>query len=211
MSINYLSQEKLEYIITKYGVVHANYIHRVEETIRKAMKEYPRLLVIRIDLRFPSDPDINIKMDSGAITRTMKSLDEKILADGKRKKKKGVRVYPCKIRYVWVREFDKEENKKHYHVLLLLNKDAYYHPGDLRKKGNLSSMIKSAWRSAIDAEYEQSEGLVEFPKNSCYWVMRNHEKELETFDAVMFRTSYFAKMATKVYGDGERNFGCSQR
>jgi hypothetical protein len=205
----YLTDTTRNYIISKWGATHDEYIHRVEETLRKAMKEYARLLVIRVDLRFPLNSNANLKMDKMAITRYFKSLGEKLVADSKRKKKRGVRVYPCRLRYVWVREFG-EYNHKHYHVLLLLNKDAYHHPGDFKRKGNLSSMIKSAWCSAIGVNYEDSEGLVEFPKNCCYWVKRNDEMEMKTFDEVMFRTSYFAKMATKVYGDGERNFGCSQ-
>ncbi|PHI31778.1 inovirus Gp2 family protein [Budvicia aquatica] len=206
----YLNEDNLEYIVSVWGEVHVDYIHRVEETFRKAMQEYPRLLVVRVDFRFPSDSCVIVKKDSGVITRTMKSLDEKISADSKRKKKRNERVYPCRVRYIWVREFGEKDNK-HYHVLLLLNKDAYHYPGSFKKKDNLSYMIKTAWCSAIGVAYDDYEGLVEFPQNCYYWVKRNNKLELETFDAVMFRTSYFAKMATKVSGDGERNFGCSQK
>ncbi|WP_330985124.1 MULTISPECIES: inovirus Gp2 family protein [Enterobacterales] len=211
MNYSYLTEEKLNHMTAKWGELHAEYILRAEETINKARREYSRLLAIRIDLRFPLKSADAIKMDREVITRTIKSLNKKICADSKRKKKRGLQVYPCRVRFIWVREFKQSDNsKKHYHVLLLLNKDAYYHPGDFSKKNTLSYMIKSAWASAIGISYEDAEGLVEFPANGCYWIKRNGEDELKTFDAVMFRTSYFAKMATKVYGDGERNFGCSQ-
>lgn len=206
----YLNENNLKRIVDKWGCTKENYIKRFDETINKAMKEYPRLLVIRVDLRYPKDPSVIAKLDSGVITRTLKSLSEKILADGKRKQKKGLRLYPCKVRYIWVREFGDNADNKHYHVLLLLNKDRYYHPGDITKKGTLGYMIKSAWASAIGVAYSLTEGLVEFPTNCFYRIMRNDKREMETFDKVMFRTSYFAKLATKVTGDGERNFGCSQ-
>ncbi|PHI31262.1 YagK/YfjJ domain-containing protein [Budvicia aquatica] len=46
------------------------------------------------------------------------------------------------------REFTRK-GKKHYHVLLLLNKNAYDHPGDDKKtEGNLASMISASWCSA---------------------------------------------------------------
>lgn len=207
----YLNYEKIDLIESKWGSSHLEYIYRIEETINKARKEYPRLLAVRIDLRFPLHADSFVKMDRLAITRMFKSLGEKLLADGKRKKRRGLQVYRCRLRYVWVREFKKEDdNRKHYHVLLLLNKDAYHHPGDFTRKNTLAYMIKSAWCSAINFSCEKSEGLVEFPTNCSYWIKRGDERELKTFDDVMFRTAYFAKMATKKYGDGERNFGCSQ-
>ncbi|MEN3752105.1 inovirus-type Gp2 protein [Mangrovibacter sp. SLW1] len=71
-------------------------------------------------------------------------------------------------------------------------------------------MIKSAWASALGIDFSLAEGLVEFPLHGCYWIKRDGEREVETSNEVMFRASYFAKKATKVYGDGQRNFGCSQ-
>ena len=145
----------------------------------------------------------------------MKSLKERIKADLNRKKKAGKRTYPCRLRYVWVREFGLE-GKKHYHVLLLLNKDAYFHPGDYnRNNGTLASLIAGAWVSSLGLSYPADRGLVHFPTNGYYYLNSKGEKELLTsmntqMDALKFRTAYMAKVATKNNEDGERNFGCSQ-
>ncbi|MEN3752106.1 inovirus-type Gp2 protein [Mangrovibacter sp. SLW1] len=131
MSCSWLTKERLEYAIKKWGLYMLN-ISKNRTSFPKGCAGIPCLLAVRIDLRFPGDASIPVKTDANTITRMMKSLDEKIKANGKRRQKKGIRVYPCRIRFVWVREFGKKGNR-HYHVLLLLNKDAYYHPGDYRK------------------------------------------------------------------------------
>lgn len=145
----------------------------------------------------------------------MKSLKERIKADLKRKKKAGKRTYPCQLRYVWVREFNLE-GKKHYHALLLLNKDAYFHPGDFNKdSGTLASMIAGAWVSALGLSYPVDKGLVHFPTNGYYYLNNKGQKEFITqmntkMDELMFRSAYLAKLRSKSSEDDERNFGCSQ-
>lgn len=196
-----------------YGPSNIKYLRRTNETIKKANESHPRTLAIRIDLRLPDDEDgIAIaKTDSLCITRGMKSLDEHLKADQKRKKKAGKRVHPCTLRYVWVREFTLN-GKKHYHVLLLLNKDAYYHPGDYKKTdGNLASMISESWCSALGLDYPRYKALVHFAKDGVYCLNKNGERYIKTFDELMFRTAYMAKLASKCNEDGERNFGCSQK
>lgn len=67
--------------------------------------------------------------DSGAISRFTNSLKAKLAADEQRKRKEGKRVHPNTLRYAWVREFT-QNGKRHFHVFLFLNKDAYFHLGD---------------------------------------------------------------------------------
>ncbi|WFW82113.1 inovirus Gp2 family protein [Citrobacter braakii] len=201
----------------RYGDMSEEYLKRIQESIHKAQQEYPRLLAIRVDFRLPIQTDKleKARTDSSVITRCMKSLKERIKADLKRKKKAGKRTYPCRLRYVWVREFNLE-GKKHYHALLLLNKDAYFHPGDFNKdSGTLASMIAGAWVSSLGLSYPADRGLVHFPTNGYYHLNNKGQKEFNTqmntqMDALKFRTAYMAKVATKSNEDGERNFGCSQ-
>lgn len=198
---------------SRFGPLVMDYLSRTEETIQKAIQKHPRLLAIRVDLRFPDDEESlsKARTDSSVITRFMKSLNERVKADLKRKAKAGKRVHPCTLRYVWVREFGDKKGNKHYHVLLLLNKDTYYHPGDyFLDQGNLASMISGAWASAIGVAYPRYKYLTYFPTHGCYYLDKNNEKTIKTYDDLMFRTSYMAKLATKCSSDGERNFGCSQ-
>lgn len=201
----------------RYGDMSEEYLKRIQESISKAQQEYPRLLAVRVDFRLPLSRDKleKAKIDSSVITRCMKSLKERIKADLKRKKKAGKRTYSCRLRYVWVREFNLE-GKKHYHALLLLNKDAYFHPGDYNKEsGTLASMIAGAWVSALGLSYPADRGLVHFPTNGYYHLSSKGQKEFITqmntkMDELMFRSAYLAKLRSKSSDDDERNFGCSQ-
>ncbi|MEI7088172.1 inovirus Gp2 family protein [Pectobacterium versatile] len=201
----------------RYGDMNKEYLKRIQENISKAQQEYPRLLAVRVDFRLPLNREKleKARIDSSVITRCMKSLKERIKADLKRKKKAGKRTYPCRLRYVWVREFGLE-GKKHYHVLLLLNKDAYFHPGDYNKdSGTLASLISGAWVSSLGLSYPADRSLVHFPTNGYYRLNSKGQKEFNTrmntrMDTLMFRNAYLAKLRSKCNEDGERNFGCSQ-
>ncbi|WP_208474310.1 YagK/YfjJ domain-containing protein, partial [Escherichia coli] len=68
------------------------------------------------------------------------------------------------LRYFWCREFGKEKGRKHYHVILLLNKDTWCSPGDFSEPSSLATMILEAWCSALHLEAWQGDGLVYFSK-----------------------------------------------
>ncbi|AZP43908.1 inovirus Gp2 family protein [Rahnella aquatilis] len=202
----------MKYDLSVYGELKREYLEQIEKTVGRAKEQYTRVMAIRVDFRLPANKETleQAKVDSAVITRCMKSLSERIKADLKRRKKAGKRIYHCKLRYVWVREFNKE-GKKHYHALLLLNREVYFHLGDyLKPDGTLASMISGAWMSALGLSCPKDRYLTQFPANGYYYLDKNGQKHLETCDAMTFRTSYLAKVATKSNADGERNFGCSQ-
>lgn len=53
--------------------------------------------------------------------------------------------------------------RKHYHVILLLNKDTWCSLGDFSEPSSLATMIQEAWCSALHLEPWQGDGLVHFP------------------------------------------------
>ncbi|HAN8831887.1 TPA: inovirus Gp2 family protein, partial [Escherichia coli] len=57
-----------------------------------------------------------------------------------------------------------EENRKHYHVILLLNKDTWCSLGDFSEPSSLAAMIQEAWCSALHLEPWQGDGLVHFSR-----------------------------------------------
>ncbi|MDI3323387.1 inovirus Gp2 family protein [Pontibacterium granulatum] len=213
--------------LASYGPLNNHYQSRIEETIQYALSEYPRTLAIRVDLRLPDqvgslygssdDPLIaSIRTDSAVISRFFASLNAQISADVQRKIVEGKRAYPCTLRYVWVREKNKQ-HKDHYHVVLLLNKDAYHTLGSYQSSGpNLANRIRKAWLSALglypDTEVGFFGSLVHFPENPYYILNVNDPAQFnETYRNLIFRTSYLAKKETKHYDDGNRWFGCSRR
>ncbi|CAK5457872.1 inovirus-type Gp2 protein [Escherichia coli] len=54
--------------------------------------------------------------------------------------------------------------RKHYHVILLLNKDTWCSLGDFSEPSSLATMIQEAWCSALHLEPWQGDGLVHFSR-----------------------------------------------
>ncbi len=88
--------------------------------------------LIRVDLRFPEHMPVTIMdpdPDSAVISRFFESLKAKIQAYQRKKRRTNKRVRATTLHYFWCREFGKEKGRKHYHVILLLNKDTWCSPG----------------------------------------------------------------------------------
>lgn len=209
MAINYAN----------WGPLNSKYVARIQDTLRKALNEYPRTLVLRIDLRLP---DNNLTheyaLDSTLITRFIVSLKAQIDADLLRKKNNGKRTFPCRVRYVWAREFS-QSGKKHYHLALFLNKDAYaylgnYIPTEEGYTHNLGVMIMEAWVRVLnlqdDDDYQQYYPLVHFPKPNYAHLNKTSTNFNNDYAAVINRVCYLAKEYSKDSSDKQRNFGCSQ-
>ncbi|GHY93278.1 inovirus Gp2 family protein [Vibrio cholerae] len=191
-------------ITTNNGNLARQYLYKIKETLDLSLTEHHRIYVQRVDLRYPKN---FFGYNSYAITRFIESLKSKIESDLNRKKKNG----KCKLRYVWAREQACSETP-HYHVALILNKDVYFCLGNFSNdNGNLSSMIKEAWASALGIEYFQVENSVHFPKNSTYYIHKGRESYLEEYRQCFYRLSYLAKIDTKIYSNGLKNFSTSRK
>lgn len=207
-----------------HGSLNGEYMGRIIETVNRSLFEHPRTMAVRIDLRLPYIPEPNNHMDADSpihfhsvdrsiISRFFESLKAQIKHDQYSKTREGKRVHACSVRYVWVRECSME-HKWHYHILLLLNKDAYAHLGNLNvfdAQSNLISKIRKAWSSALNGDYERCAGLVHIPENPIYYLDANDPSNNHAYGSLIYRCSYMAKDDTKLYGDGYRCFGGSQR
>lgn len=201
-----------------YGTLNQNYVKRIQDTITKALNDYPRVMVLRVDLRLPEIETGSYKNDSGIVTRFIVSLKAQIEADLLKKCHAGKRVHPCRVRYIWAREFN-NYGKKHYHVALLFNREAYAYPGsytsaDGEYTHNLAMMIMEAWVRALGlntvVNHQQYYPLVEFPKDCYYHLSRNSKNFTKQHSDITNRVNYLAKDFSKDNFDGQRNFGCSQ-
>ncbi|EOT1547407.1 inovirus Gp2 family protein [Citrobacter freundii] len=197
-----------------FGPFNERHISRIQDTLNKALEEYPRILLLRIDLRLPDDEHV----DSSVITKFIVSLKEQIKSDLHRKKMTGKRTFLCHLRHIWVREFS-QSGKKHYHVALLINKDNYAYPGSYKSiegvyTHNLAVMIMEAWVRALSLEkeynYQRYYSLVHFPRHCSFHLNRYSIEFVNQYKSATERLSYFAKEYSKDYSDGQRNFGCSQ-
>ncbi len=96
------------------------------------LAQHRAVSLIRVDLRFPEYMPATIMdtdLDSAVISRFFASLKAKIQAYQRKKRRANKRVRATTLRYFWCREFGKEKGRKHYHVILLLNKDTWCSPG----------------------------------------------------------------------------------
>ncbi|HCX6146119.1 TPA: inovirus Gp2 family protein [Escherichia coli] len=177
---------------------------RIRETVLHALDVHPRLTALRVDLRLP---DVPAATDAAVISRFINALKARIDAYQKRKRREGKRVHTTTLHYAWAREFGELKGKKHYHLILLVNRDTWCRAGDYREPGSLAGMIKQAWCSALGVDAGCYATLANFPSRPVVWLDRGDDVGLR--DA-LDRAAYLAKEYTKVNGTGERNFGCSR-
>ena len=204
------------------NVSNQYYARRITETIDKALEYYPRLLAVRFDLRFPDEEE---RLDCptryydypDVISRFIDSVKSQIAEDIKRKRKAGKRSLTCKMRYFWVREINQENTKHHYHVVLLLNKDAYPWPGKRHTETSFDlysvfQKVINAWIRAIKRTDSDKDfhGLIHLPVSGFYQLNRNNPDFKADYEELTERAMYLAKERSKDKSDGYRNFGCSQ-
>ncbi len=191
------------------------YRKNIEDVVQNAIGEFSRTMALRVDVHYPPILDRGDtvcrfpNLEPGVISRFRNSLNAILDANEKMRATEGKRIYRNRTRHVWVREFS-EEGKCHFNLGLFFNKDAYYHLGDYETESNLRMMIIRAWYSALDLELDDYAGLVHFPKNCRYILDVNDFNFEDEYKKLLNRLDYLAKLDTKLYGDGDRNFGCSR-
>lgn len=200
---------------TEYGSHVISYREKIIDVINKAVREHCRTLAIRVDLHDPAILDngdsisCNANTEPGAISRFTNSLKAKVKSDEQRKQKENKRVHPNTLRYAWVREFT-QNGKRHFHLFLFLNKDAYYHRGDFNMdEDTLRTLITSAWCSALSLNTEEGQHLVHYPSHGKYTLYRNDIINDVYRGDLLNRIDYLTKVKSKIFDDGNRTFGCS--
>lgn len=188
------------------------YLSDLKRTIELALAEYPRLLAFRVDLRLPQGIDLpDYAYTNQVISRFFESFTKKIHYHQRKVGERGY-VRDCKVRYVWCREVP-QRGRPHYHVLIMLNRDAYYTVGRLgSERVNMISRMEESWAGALGVSIEQVRGRVHIPENAEYRVDREIRRgKVDELPGLFYRASYLCKMATKSYGGRQRGFGASRR
>lgn len=205
-----MSKNKKEYNIS--------YQSQIRQAVDNALIEFARITIIRVDLHFPPTPDYGdmptcFPNTTSPISRFMASLKAKLNHDATKKQNTGKRVYPNQLRYIWARELADADNA-HFHLILIFNKDAYYHLGDYNLvEPCLRTMITTAWYSALQLELDPAidKGtLVHYPKNARYCINKHASTFKADYDSLIARADYLAKEYSKQYSSRYRSFGSSQ-
>ncbi|UVO16612.1 inovirus Gp2 family protein [Stutzerimonas stutzeri] len=177
------------------------YLVELKHTIELALDEYPRVLAFRVDLRLPQGVELpDYAYTNQVISRFFESFTKKIQYHQERVAERGY-SRGCKVRYVWSREIG-QGGRQHYHLLILLNRDAYYTIGRLGSdRVNMISRIQESWASALRLPVDQVRGLVHIPKDAEYRIDREIRRDGgDELSALFYRASYLCKRATKSYG-----------
>lgn len=200
----------------RYGYMDYEIINKLEEVIRNALTDYSSIFAVRVDLRFtepevgcPDSPVCFQNAEGQVMKRFIASLKSQLRAYDERRKRTGVRVHPTKLRYLWVCEQDEAE-LPHYHLLILLNKAAYWRLNNFHSSDSLAGKIQKAWCSALGLDYPEYGKLVHFPENCEYILSREGvTNRAPVFRDFILRIFYLAKLKTKIRGGGRRCIGYS--
>lgn len=189
------------------------YLKNIYLLLLDSLMMHSRWTVIRVDLRVPK----GYKLRRGAITQFIESVKHQLEHANKVKSAARKRTYDPMLRFAWVREWSDADNP-HYHVVLMLNRDAYFTLGDYSKlqladsnyDEMLAGRIYKAWGVALGLDWTIARPGVHLPKCPVSPLKVGDKNFQQQLLSVFYRLSYFAKYQTKLYGDGQRNFGMSQ-
>ena len=198
-------------IQSEVGPFIREYLSDLQRTIDLALAEYPRVLAYRVDLRLPQGVELpDFAYTNQVISRFFESFTKKIQYHQERVAERGY-SRGCKVRYVWSREIG-QGGRQHYHLLILLNRDAYYRLGRIgSERINMFRRIEESWASELGLSADQVRGLVHRPKNPEYFINREIRRdEFDELPELFKRASYLCKKATKSYGDRQRSFETSR-
>lgn len=188
------------------------YLSRLKQTIDLALEHHSRVLAFRVDLRLPLGIDLpDYAYTNEVISRFIDSFKAKIEHNRAKAHERNPYAHDSKVRYVWAREIG-EMGRPHYHLLILLNQEAYYTVGWLKSKAsNINNRMKEAWASALGLSVDEVIGLVNIPDHAEYRLARDvRPGDVDELPALFYRASYLCKAATKSYGDNYHGFGSSR-
>ncbi|HEM8519244.1 TPA: inovirus Gp2 family protein [Citrobacter amalonaticus] len=192
---------------------NAYHMQRLEALTAFVMNEHARVLAFGLDLSLPQYNQ-HKGYESAVITRFIASLKAQITAYLKRRSREGKRIYPCPVYYAWAREFGELNGNKHYHLVLLVNREVFSCMMlKLGVKGTgrglLLTMAAKAWSHALKLKGKAKE-KVSYHLAGVFELNRKEGTHSSDYEGYLKRICYLAKKRSKENDDGERNFGCSQ-
>lgn len=196
---------------TSAGPLIKEWLERIRLSIMEQLAKHSRVLALRIDLRFPAN---YWGCEEGF-------LGNEFLQDFRAYLRRELDRLPGNrnhdLMVLFAREYDKHERKPHFHLLILLNGNAFRGTGkwDL-SCNNLYSRLYESWAYALGMRAPEIAGLIQFANGSALEgrgqdYIRSGSMLLQRGDEQMFRnlfwvSSYLAKVATKNFHDGCRPF-----
>ncbi len=184
-----------------HGPLASDYLDRLIDTTEAALAQYAKVFAFRLDLHIPSQLQQRDEFGNHHLVTFLDKFNA-VVQDNLKEKR-----HSSKVRYIWVREFGKQQHV-HYHLAILLNGNAYSTLGNLDiGNDNLFNRIVTAWARALHLPIADVQGCVHIPRQACYRLSRSTANSV---DAFIHRVSYLCKTKTKLYGTQGHNFGSSR-
>lgn len=184
------------------------YLNSLYDHTDSVLAKHRCTFAFRVDLRLPLDQEL----DADAFTHTVfsrfiGSFRAKIAHNRAMARKSNGSAHSSDVHFIWCREIG-EGGRPHYHVIIMLNKDAFSALGMYEYgRNNIFNRVNEAWASALRLPVETLVGRAHIPDNPVYHIRRNNPTERADF---LYRASYMCKVATKAFGAGHHPFGTSQ-
>jgi len=193
------------------GPLVAEWLEKIYQSMMEQLAKHSRVLVLRIDLRFPSS----------YWGYEDELLDNRYLSDFTRYLQDSLNQLPGNrnhsLMVLAAREYEAQERKPHFHLLILLNGNAIRGTGkwDIWRN-NLYARLHEAWAYRLGMHPSQVVGLIQFANGGGfsagvqnrikYGSMLLHRGDDQEFKELFRASSYLAKVATKSFYDGCRPF-----
>lgn len=190
------------------GPFISEYLERLYLTMNRALNQYREVFAFRFDLRLPANHfSNNSAYENEIIDRFIESFKAKIKHNRQMAKRENPYSHSSIVRYVWAKEVG-QQGRPHYHLAILLNKDAFCAVGAYQLgRDNMFNRLLEAWASALGLPVGAVFGLVHIPDNAYYFLRRDDRASIAEFFS---RASYLCKANTKAFGNGGHGFGSSR-
>ncbi|OLO10471.1 hypothetical protein BTW10_14020 [Chromohalobacter japonicus] len=192
-----------------------NFLERSLITLNLAQEKNRTTFAFRVDLRFPDDMSrLPMHNDNGVLARFFRFFFYEL--------EKANTKYPAMPRYLWARE-QANSVKPHYHLMILLNKDAFdslgmFAPNDdgIYTRQNLYHRMMRSWLKAMgyvadESSFLQLVNVSENPVTEIPWSRILHRHDWCAMDEAMYMASYLCKAYTKPIGQNVHVFDSSRR
>ncbi|HBO0334671.1 TPA: inovirus Gp2 family protein [Pseudomonas aeruginosa] len=199
-------------VMTKRGPLIREHLSSLKRTIELAMAQYSRVLAIRVDLHLPQGIELpDHAYENQVISDFFESFRKRIQYHQEKVRARDGYARGCKVRYVWAREIG-QDGRPHYHVLILLNGNAYFTVGRLRsERVNMISRMQESWANALRLPVDLVRNAVHITENAEYQIdQRARLGDQDQLPELFYRASYLCKEATKSFGDRQRSFDTSR-
>jgi hypothetical protein len=188
------------------GPLIENYLETTLRVLQHTTFQQNRTLVFRLDLRFPQAMPVGpVHTNNACLNDFFYALRKELDA--------ACTKYTTELRYLWCREQDTSD-KPHYHLMLLLNYDAFSSLGSFSPShderyelNNLYHRCVRAWSWAIGWPLDGMGGLVHVATDKLTgqpYVYCLHRDDVATFAQVFYAASYLCKAYSKPIAQGIR-------